>query len=99
MGLKGFIEKHVEFLWIYRIVFFFEILNGVDHTPFSQDDTRPVWDGRFARQWDITWRIIPVNKQLGSPPFASHSSDLRGELPYLGDFLEDTSSVSSFDIF
>ena len=33
------------------------------------------------------WRIIPVSKWLGSPPFISHLGHLEGEQPYLGDFL------------
>ncbi len=34
-----------------------------------------------------TWRIIPVSKWLGSPPFISHLAHLEGEKPYLGDLL------------
>ena len=32
-----------------------------------------------------TWRIIPVGKWLGSPPFISHSGHLEGKAPHLGD--------------
>ena len=34
-----------------------------------------------------TWRIIPVSKWLGSPPFISHLAHLEGEYPYLGDLV------------
>ena len=34
-----------------------------------------------------TWRIIPISKWLGSPPFISHLGHLEGEQPYLGDLL------------
>ncbi len=33
------------------------------------------------------WRIIPVSKWLGSPPFISHLGRLEGEQPQLGDLL------------
>ncbi len=34
-----------------------------------------------------TWRIIPVSKWLGSPPFTSNVGLSEGEEPYLGDLL------------
>ena len=34
-----------------------------------------------------SWRIIPVGKWLGSPPFISHLCHLEGEQPYLEDLL------------
>ena len=33
----------------------------------------------------LTWRIIPVSKWLGSPPFVSHLAHLEREQNYLGD--------------
>ena len=45
------------------------------------------WDDAICR-WYATWRIIPLSKWLGSPPFISHGKAiLEGEQPYLGDLL------------
>ena len=34
-----------------------------------------------------TWRIIPLSKWLGSPPFISHLGHLEGEQHHFEDFL------------